>query len=713
MELKRSVKCQTVLGEKLLFRKMTGEEFISGAYRYHVEFLSDVGDVTFEDMLGTSVTVAFIHGLDTPRYFHGYISRFAYIGSEKSDSDNLIYHVYEAVLRPWLWFLNRKSDCRIFQELTVEDIVNDVISIYPNANIEWQLHESHETRTYCVQYRESDFNFVSRLLEDEGIFYYFKHEDGDHVMVVSDSANGYEEIGDYAEIPYYPLADRARRKRDHIHAWKSEALVQPGTVVLQSYDFENPSADLEVRRQQPEPHEQAEGERYDYPGLYTQLGHGDQIASRRLEEELAEWHRASGEATACGLSPGRTFTLTEYPRSSENIRYLCVSIAHELWSNAYEAKAPGDEEERELYTAKFEVQPADRVYRPARNTAKPIVKGPQTATVTGDPGAEIWTDEYGRVKVQFHWDRLNPDDQTSSCWIRVSQVWAGSGYGAIHIPRIGQEVIVGFLEGDPDRPIITGRVYNAEQMPPYPLPGDMNKSGIKSNSTKGGGGYNEIMLDDTKGSELFRMHAQKNETIIVLNDKDETVHHDETINIMNDRTEKVGHDETMTVINNRTRNVGVNETVSVGSNRSDSVGGSENRSVAIAQQQSVGAARNVSVGAAQSHEIGAVDAWAVGLNQTINIGRNQDLDVGNNRSTSIGDNESLDVGKDMKVDVGKNLIVKAGDQITIVTGKASIVMKKDGSITIKGKDIKMEGSGKINAKASGTISMKGSKILQN
>ncbi|MEO1017633.1 MAG: type VI secretion system tip protein TssI/VgrG [Pseudomonadota bacterium] len=496
-----------------------------------------------------------------------------------------------------------------------------------------------------------------------------------------------------------------------MYEWHARAIVQSGTYVHTAYDFTKPKMGLETQLNQPMSHAEAEGEIYDYPGPHLELGHGDTIAKIRLEEQLAGHARMLGKANVEGLFAGCLFKLADYPRDDQNREYLVVKMQHEIWEDEYRTGVAPDQDE--VYLCNFEAMPSAQPYRPPRTAHQPTVAGPQTAVVTGPPGEEIHTDKYGRVKVQFHWDRVNPSDQTSSCWVRVSQIWAGSGYGWITIPRIGQEVVVDFLEGDPDRPIITGRIYNANQMPPYGLPANATQSGIKSNSSKGGGGSNEIRFEDKKGDEQVYIHAQKNQDEVVENDKTQVVHHDETLTVDNNRTRLVGVDESVTIGNNQTIAVGVNQTETVGSNRSDSVGMNETRSVGLFQQMSIGAARNVSVGAAQAHEIGAIDSWSIGASRSTDIGLNETLDIGNNRTTTIGDNESLKIGENQSVDVGKTISVQAGDEISLTTGKASIVMKKDGTITIKGKDIKIEGSGKIDVRASKNITMKGQKILQN
>jgi type VI secretion system secreted protein VgrG len=378
-------------------------------------------------------------------------------------------------------------------------------------------------------------------------------------------------------------------------------------------------------------------------------------------------------------------------------------------------------------------------FRPERVTPKPIVQGPQTAIVVGPSGDEIHTDEYGRVKVQFHWDRLGKSDENSSCWMRVSHPWAGKNWGMVAIPRIGQEVIVDFLEGDPDQPIITGRVYNAEQMPPYELPANKTQTGVKTRSSTGGSpaNFNEIRFEDKKGEEQLFIHAEKNQDISVENDETHSVGHDRTKTIDNDetshikhdrtetvdnnekitigvdRTEQVGNNETITIGVNRTESVGANESITIGANRTISVGASETASVALQRTHAVGVNESIAIGAAQEIAIGAAQVVAIGADQSIKVGANQSEEVGSNQTSKVGSNRSAEVGSDDSLKVGKNLVIDAGDSVTIKTGSASISMKKDGTITIKGKDITVDGSGKINVKAGGNIVMKGSKILQN
>ncbi|MGH8502229.1 MAG: type VI secretion system Vgr family protein [Gammaproteobacteria bacterium] len=721
LQADRTLSITTPLGDDvLLLRTMTATEQLGRPFEFELDLLSGDEQIKFEDLLGQTMTVQLSLVEGEARYFNGYVSNFSQIGRVGD------YARYQATLKPWLWFLTRTADCRIFQEKTVPDIIKEIFREHGFSDFDELLNADYRPWDYCVQYRETDFNFVSRLMEQEGIYYFFKHADGKHTLVLCDAYSSHQLIEGYEQVPYYPPSDNVVRE-EHINDWFLSKEIQPGTYALNDFDFQRPKAVLEVKSVIKREHALADYEVYDAPGEYVQTADGETYAKTRIEELQAQHEVIHGEGDARGLAVGGLFELTGYPRDDQNREYLITSATHQLRSDEYETMEAG--EPGPHYACTFSVIDSKQPFRAPRTTPKPFVQGPQTAIVVGKSGEEIWTDKYGRVKVQFHWDRYGKSDENSSCWVRVSHPWAGKSWGSIAIPRIGQEVIVDFLEGDPDQPIITGRTYNADCMPPYGLPGGQVISGTKSNSTKGGGGYNELVMDDTKGNELIRVHGQY--------DMDSTIEHDLREHVLNNRSRDVTVDETITIGNNetvavgvnRTETVGSNETVSVGSNRSISVGASETKTVALQRTHAVGVNETITIGAAQEVAIGAFQAVAVGAYQTVNVGLNQSVDVGSNQSVDVGKNASMsvggdesrsvkgarstDIGKDNALKVGKNLIINAGDSVTITTGSASISMKKDGTIVIKGKDITVEGSGKINVKASDNIVMKGSKILQN
>ncbi|RUV57540.1 type VI secretion system tip protein VgrG, partial [Mesorhizobium sp. M5C.F.Ca.IN.020.29.1.1] len=499
MPNERATVVQTPVGADLLtFTHLVGRDEISRCLAYTVGFVSNSPDIDPLKMLGGAVSVE--GESDPKRWFSGLVSEFRLTRIE----DRLAY--YEAVVRPWLWFLGNTTDCRIFQNMSVIEIVEEVFSKYSTAEFEKRLQGSYPQREYCVQYDETDLDFVQRLLEHEGILYFFEHDEGKHTLVLADAMNKLKPAPGYEKVPYHFEGQGSRRDVEYITEWIPGSSVRPGAYVHTDYDFKKPGADLMAKSAQPFSHKQAAGENYRQPGAHLDVGRGDSLAAIRREEIQAVHQRIAAVGTVRGLYSGCTFKLDGFPREDQNQEYLVVSAEYRLFDPGYRALA---DVESENFKVILGVAPTALAYRPPRVTTRPIMRGPQTATVVGPSGEEIFTDKYARVKVQFHWDRLGKKDQNSSCFVRVSQTWAGSGWGFIQIPRIGQEVIVDFIEGDPDLPIITGRVYNASQMPPYGLPGNATQSGWKSDSSKGGGGYNELMFEDKAGSELVNFQAQK------------------------------------------------------------------------------------------------------------------------------------------------------------------------------------------------------------
>ncbi|TIM69907.1 MAG: type VI secretion system tip protein VgrG [Mesorhizobium sp.] len=749
MPNERATVVQTPVGADLLtFTHLVGRDEISRCLAYTVGFVSSSPDVDPLKMLGGAVS---IEGESDPkRWFSGLVSEFRLTRIE----DRLAY--YEAVIRPWLWFLGNTTDCRIFQNMSVIEIVEEVFSKYSTAKFEKRLQGSYPPREYCVQYDESDLDFVQRLLEHEGILYFFEHDEGKHTLVLADAMNKLKPAPGYEKVPYHFEGQGSRRDVEYITEWIPGSSVRPGAYVHTDYDFEKPGADLMAKSAQPFGHKLAAGENYRQPGAHLDVGRGDSLAAIRREEIQAVHQRIAAVGTVRGLFSGCTFKLDGFPKEDQNQEYLVVSAEYRLFDPGYRALA---DVESENFKVILGVAPTALAYRPPRVTTRPIMRGPQTATVVGPSGEEIFTDKYARVKVQFHWDRLGKKDQNSSCFVRVSQTWAGSGWGFIQIPRIGQEVIVDFIEGDPDLPIITGRVYNASQMPPYGLPGSATQSGWKSDSSKGGGGYNELMFEDKAGSELVNFQAQKDHNLLIKNDRTKLVQHDQSDRIDHDAKHSVGHnldedvgnnkmvkvgvDQTTDIGNNDTETVGVNRSLTVGSNetigiganstetiganhtqtvalvqtitvgtaRIDSVGASETRSVGGPQTNTIGATRSVSVGAAQSHSIGAADSWTIGAGQTVNVAADQSVTVGSAQTFSVGAARSASIAADDTTTVG-------GGHSLSVTGASSIQIGEDSSINVGkklvitvGDEILIKcGSAKFMMKKDGTIALEGKDI---
>ena len=735
------------LNDDLLFHAMHAREEMGRLSEFDVNLLSEKSELETAQILGQNVTIETGSAETGLRCFNGFVTRFSQGGKHGR------YFRYHARLSPWLWYLTRTADCRIFQDMDVPGILEEVFADLGFADVSFELTTSYPKRTYCVQYRETDFNFVSRLMEEEGLYYFFRHERKKHTMVITDSYAKHEPSPGYETVDYVAPGTQVRPNFEHIFSWDFAREVQSGLFVLDDYDFEMPSVDFAKQRATPSDYAVKGLEVYDYPGRITPKGSEDmRVLQIRAFESYSRVERARAHSNARGLTSGGLFTLAKFPREDQNREHVILSTSYEIEYGAYESMGEG---EGSTCRCAFTAMPTVHPVRPRRLTPKPFVQGPQTAVVVGPKGDEIFTDKYGRVKVQFHWDRRGKKDENSSCWIRVSSPWAGKGWGAVSLPRIGQEVVVDFLEGDPDRPLVTGVVYNGDNLPPWALPANKTQSGLLTRSSLGGSdaNANAIRFEDKMGEEQVWLHAEKNQDIEVENDETHWVGHDRKKNVDNDETTVVGHDRTETVGNNETiavvvdRNetVGNNESVSIGANRTHTVGASETWTVALQRTRAVGINESVAIGAAQEIAVGAMRVLAVGANQTTTIGRNHSVSVGSNQSVdvganqttkidknqsvtiggaetvsvtktsavTVGDGRTTSVGKDDSLTVGKNLSITAADSITLTTGDASITMKKDGTIVIKGKDITVDGSGEIDVKASKKIVKKGSKILLN
>ncbi|TIW01971.1 MAG: type VI secretion system tip protein VgrG, partial [Mesorhizobium sp.] len=438
MPNERATVVQTPAGADLTFTHLIGRDEISRCFAYTVGFVSKNRDIDPLKMLGGVVSVE--GESDPKRWFSGLVSDFKLTRIE----DRLAF--YEATVRPWLWFLGNTTDCRIFQNMTAVEIVEKIFSKYGIAKFEKRLQGSYPQREYCVQYDESDLDFVQRLLEHEGIFYFFEHDEGKHTLILCDAMSKLKPAPGYEKVLYNFEGQASRRDVEYITEWIPGSAVRPGAYAHTDYDFEKPGADLMAKSAQPFAHKEASGENYRQPGAHLDVGRGDKIAGIRREELQAVHQHSTAVGTVRGLFSGCKFTLESFPRDDQNQDYLVVSAEYRLFDPGYRTQ---NEAHNENFKVVLGVAPTKLPYRPPRITPRPIMRGPQTATVVGPSGEEIFTDKYARVKVQFHWDRLGKKDQNSSCFVRVSQTWAGSNWGFIQIPRIGQEVIVDFIEGDP------------------------------------------------------------------------------------------------------------------------------------------------------------------------------------------------------------------------------------------------------------------------
>lgn len=509
--------------EKLLVIRFAGHEAISSQFEFQLEVACEDPAIDFASVMGKPAVLSLMSE-GQPRFIHGIVSRFEQVNNLPRNA------IYQVTVVPQIWKLKHRHDNRIFQEETTEQIITKVLKKagIPSDRFKFALTGSYEPRNYCVQYRESDWGFISRLLEEDGIFYFFEHSADKHVLVMGDSATACKPIpaSKRGETVPFRRGTGAVVTEDHVQRFRFSEEIQPGQVMLRDFNFKKPTLSTEGKFQAEKDSDLVV---YDYPGEYQVPGRGstakgETIAQIRLEEWQTVRKAGYGESDCERLTPGFMFTLADHTRGDFNTRYLITSVGHQGYQPQVldEESGGGDFS----YSNHFSCIQAKTPFRPLRVTPKPIVRGVQTAIVVGPKNEEIHTDEHGRVKVQFHWDREGKKDENSSCWIRVSHSWAGQHWGAIYIPRIGHEVIVDFIEGDPDRPLITGRVYNGDNPPPYKLPDQKTKSTLKSNSSKGGDGYNEIRFEDRKKSEQIFVHGERNMDVHVKNDSFENILHD-------------------------------------------------------------------------------------------------------------------------------------------------------------------------------------------
>lgn len=683
----RFLTVKTPLGaDKLVLTGFEGVEAMSRLFSYRLEMVSSDEAILPEKIIGQSVSVA-VGPPDDRRWFNGIVRTWEMGGDFGRD-----YRRYTAELVPKLWLLTRRTNLRIFQGLTTPDILKKVMTGF---DVDWKLLESYNKRNYCTQYRETDFDFVSRLMEEEGILYYFVHAEGSHKLVVTDQKSNWFDCADDV-VKYRPDLD-VHQVVAHVRGWVPRYSYRSGKLTIRDQNFQRPDSNLEqttttlLGLSSFKEHELYDIHYGDYavydgiskgggeaPGELTNIGPDTKrLVKTWMEEEEAEYENIDGQGTCRSFSPGGKFKLEGHVYAEQNKDYVLTAVRHSASDLSHlpgEGGAPS-------YVNSFTCITTDRHWRPARVTPRPRVEGPHTAFVVGPSGEEIYTDKYGRVKVQFVWDREGKKDSDSSCWLRVAQLWAGKQWGAIFIPRIGMEVIVDFLEGDPDRPIITGCVYNSAFMPPYALPDNKTQSGVKTRSSMQGGAedFNELRFEDKKGAEDIYFHAQKDFHRVVENDDDLKVGHDQTIEVKNNRTETVKEgDETVTIEKGkRTHTVESDETLVVNTGN-----------------------RKVQVKTGNDEHL---------------------IDTGNRDVTIKTGNDTLEIktgNQKVTIGLGKQE-VEAMQSIELKVGSNSIKIDQTG-ITIKGTLVKIEGTAMLEGKSpmttvkgDGMLTLKGGLTMIN
>lgn len=513
----------------------SGQEGLSELFQFHLELISMHPDLRPEDLIGQNLTFSIDHADGRPRHFNGHVERLSSLGENHKGRGRFVLTVV-----PWFWFLTQITDCRIFQGMTAVEILEEVFQSRGFVDFELKLTGEYAHREYCVQYLESDFDFASRLMEEEGIFYFFRHENGKHFLVLADSNLACQECQD-SPVDFPPSEQASRHHEPHLTGWQHTWQFRSGAWAHTDFNFQYPGQDLLAQERTVVRFANASRfERFEYPGCYPDKGVGQPRARIRMEEIEASVDVVNGASTCPSFTPGGRFTIGRHRDQIEEGRtYILRQVRHQGQNSGYDSGSAG---EGPQYQNTFTCFPETYTFRPERVTPKAVMRGCQTAIVTGPEGEEIHTDEFGRVKVKFHWDRWGPSDDRSSCWVRVSQPHAGGGWGHIDLPRVGEEVIVDFLDGDPDRPIIVGRVYNGCNRVPYQLPGNKTISGYKSKSYREDG-KNEMLIDDTAGKEQIVINAQKDMNTTVANDQSLKVGNDRSSEITGNDNETVGKDK--------------------------------------------------------------------------------------------------------------------------------------------------------------------------
>jgi type VI secretion system secreted protein VgrG len=568
----RLLQAGTPLGAGVLtLQRMSGKEELGRLPEFQLDFVSRRGDIKLDEILGKNLTWTLELADGGQRYFNGFVTSFA----DNGESDASVFEAggkgtvykYLATVHPWLWFLTRTANCRIFQNLSVPQIVDQVFKGYKFADArEVQLGAGYPKKEFCVQYRETDFNFVCRLLEQEGIYFAFEYGDGKNTLMLMASQGAHQTLPKL-EAPFHQDI-AALRDKDGYGSWSAEREIQPGRYLIDEYDCMTPRVAMlgdglpEIKKT----HDLAEFEIYDYPGEYDKPAEGTQYAKTRIEELHTKYETFFGAGNVRQTAPGRLLKLQDHPRSSYNAEYLLTGVNYAATAGNL---ASGGE--AAMFSCNAVAISSKAIFRPARLTPKPIVQGTQTAFVVGPAGEEIYTDEYGRIKVQFHWDRYSKTDENSSCWVRVSQPLAGKEWGFVTIPRIGQEVLVDFLEGDPDHPVVIGALYNGEAKPAFKLPDDKSRSGFKSKSYKGSG-FNELRFEDKAGSEEIYIHAQKDQSALVEHDRIDKVGNESHLIVGKDALEKLGADHHVEVTGDRNEKLGGGLSLKIGKDMQGKVG---------------------------------------------------------------------------------------------------------------------------------------------
>jgi type VI secretion system secreted protein VgrG len=688
LEENRFLFLETPLGpSKLLLESYTGHEAISELFSFQLELLSEDKNIDFAAILGQRFRfgVAGPEGAEA-RHIEGIVTSFAQLPAQQRVAR------YRAVVSPSIWKLTRIRRSRIFQHQTVPDTLKAVLSGF---DVVYDLRATYKPREYCVQYRESDFEFISRLMEEEGIYYFFKQTGDGDKLVLADSPVSHPEIAGDPELTYDEL-EGGERDEARIFDWQKTQRWDSGKFTLRDHCFELPHnqlqadkeilPDVQVGKVKHKLNVSGNSpglEVYDYPGGYAKhlecSGADDlspiteeskSFAATGMERIEAAQFVIRGQSNVHLLIPGYRFTLARHFNGDG--QYVITSVSHAAHEGAFQSTERGERQDH--FTNIFTCIPMALRFRPQCSTPRPRVQGCQTAYVTGPSGEEIYTDKYGRVKVQFHWDREGTNDDKSSCWVRVASYWAGKQWGAIHLPRIGQEVIVDFMEGDPDRPIVVGSVYNAENMPPYALPDHKTQSTLKSRSSLGGGddNFNEIRFEDKKGSEEVYFQAEKDLNSLVKNDETRDVKHDRTVKIEHDDTKTVTNDLTLTVNHDRKGTIANDDTLTVNHDRKATIANNDSETIGKDQTRTVSGSSTSTVMKDSTETVLGNESVTIAKSQTVTIASSESHTTASSRTTTIGASDSTTVAATVTLMAGGGVTITSGGPVSITAPAISI-----------------------------------------
>lgn len=717
----RTIAIHTPFGRELSFVELNGSEGLSALYEYRLVLTSKNPNLDATDIIGQTITVT----MDTKggvRPLNGLVTDFGYLSE---DEDEQSYHLYTCVMRPNMWYLTQRYDSRVFVDKDILEITRLILDEF-GFPYEIQCQNSYRKYGHSTQYQETSFTYLNRLFEQEGLYYYFAHTEGTHTLIIVDDNSAHPPIQGQASIPYHSAVTPGTPDKNYIDQWQQTDRLATKSVNVNDHNYQTANRKLSYKG---ETHGLGgiNTEHYDFYTSFSSKEDAPHYQQVRSQDYNAQSKRISAAGNVLTIAPGHTFALTRHPHNAANTEHLIVYAEYELREAGY---ASGTEQSH--YRISFSAIPMTYQYRAPRVTPKPQIIGTQGATVTGPAGEEVHTNDYGDIKVQFHWDRYGPKNQMSSDWIRVAQGSAGGSFGSINTPRIGEEVLIDFINGDSDRPIVIGRLYNSANPPPWGYPQAAKQSGIKSKSFNSPlENYNELMFNDDAGFELVNLQAQRDLNALVKNDerrhvnrdRTTTIDKDETVTVHGQRTETVDLDETITIHQNRTETVDQNETITIKGNRTETVTGTEtisitgNRTETLSANETINITGNrtesvtgnetVSVTGNQNISVTQNKSESVSQNRTISVSQNQSdtisLDhthsVGKNLNQDIGQNHAINIGQNLSISVGASCQINVADQLVISVGAASLVLDSSGAIKLIGSVIDIDASTNVHTTA--------------